>query len=679
MMRLFTGRSLRTTLVVLTSAVSALALLTVVAVTSITSRQQLQQSVLHDLASRNRGYVDTIATVLHDRATVIKAVRDDLELYESRGQMWVHIAARTGEKVFYGSSNPGVYAESFHRKLNAYLDSDQLSGPRMTPQIRSMLPLITIPGNSYGDGMKFFYIGARSKERNPRLRAYDEYQDSSLWVPDPRVDEPYSPFDRPWYVAGQEAGRDRVVFTEPYAERRTREALVSGGTSIKVEGTRGTLAAGLSIAPIIDTILGSSRTGSHISVFSHGTARGTRFVPSPPKYVYSTRDSSLGTDIRVYNDPAILTNPANRDIAALYDATQGRGEGVLEWTVAGEERLVAYNTVPMVRWKVFSSVAKDAAMADVVAAQNRNLMIAGAGLVVLVGLITLLVTRALRPLSTIRRELAAVADSGDLSTRTSVTTRDEVGQMAQAINAMLDNIAAPVRDLGDKVQRIAAGDLGADTRVAAKGDIATLVDGFNEMTRRLIELEATYRDASPLTGLPGGVTIELEVQRRIENGIPFAFCMFDLDDFKPFNDRYGYSRGNLVLKQTARLIQAALSRHGRDDDFVGHVGGDDFVVVAAPRRFEAICRDIITGFDDMIPQFYDAVDLENHGITSRDRRGEIRIFPLMSLSICAVLSDGVHPTDYIRVGEVAAELKARAKTLPGSNLMIDRRAYEASP
>lgn len=668
------GRSIRNTLVLLTGSVVIVVFLIVIMVTSNNSRSQLRQSVLHDLQSRNDGYVHTISSVFHDRATILLAVRDELEWYDTRGQMWVHIAALTGEKVFDDTPRGRIYAQSFRRKLAAYRRGDELSDARLTPQLRKMLATVTAPGNKFGDGMKFFYIGVRSTDPDPTMRRYDEYQDSSLWVPDARVDAPYSPFERPWYLAGQAAGRHRVVFTEPYAERRTKEALVSGGTFITVDGTRGTLAAGISIKPIMDALLRSfNQRDAQITIFSRGTERDTAFVPARPKYIYSSRDDALGDRVRTYDDPDLMENPSHRDIARLYDATRGRGSGVVEWTIAGERRLVAFATVPEVGWKLLTSVSEKDTMAHADAAQRRDILISLIGLAALLALIWFVVRRTLAPLETIRGELHEIAATGDLAKRTTVRSRDEVGQMAGAINQMLDNTAGPVRELSRKVQRIAQGDLRGDTHVAAKGDIARLVDGFNEMTRRLIELEATYRDASPLTGLPGGVSIELEVQRRLDQGVPFAFCMFDLDNFKPFNDRYGYSRGNLVLKQTARLIQSALAQHGGRDDFVGHIGGDDFVVVAATTRFEAICLSTAEGFDAMIHDFYDAADLEHGGITATDRHDRHTTFPVMTMTICAVNSETSGVSDYIRVGEIAAELKATGKAMEGSNLVIDRR------
>lgn len=666
--------SLKQQIILWAGGLIALVFLGVIIYTSINFKNKLEQTIYHDLATKNQGYTYTISSIFKDKATIILSLRDDLELYETRGQMWVHLAVHTGEIVFDDPLHGTIYRESFLKKLETYKKNGQLSADKLTPQIQKMLNNITTRKNAYGEGMKFFYIGVAAPNHDEQLQEYDQYQDSSLWVPDARVDAPYDPLIRPWYIAGQEAGRSRVVFTEPYAERRTKEALVSGATAITVEGVQGTLAGGISIKPIMDALLQISHENAHITIFSKGTQKQTIYVSTPPKYIYSSRDAKLGEGFKAYNDAEIIKAPINRDIMKLYEATQDSDSGVLEWIINGEKRLVAYNTVPDVGWKVFSSVSEEHTMADAIAVQYKNSLISIMGLGVLLFVISVILKKSLQPLNAISQELMDLAKTGDLSKRISISSQDEVGQMANAINEMLDNTAGPVRELGKIVKKIAEGNLKTDINIFAKGDIAQLVTSFTEMTKRLIEFEEVHRDASPLTGLPGGVTIEITVQRHIEQGVPFAFCLFDLDNFKPFNDRYGYSRGNLVLKQTAKWIQEALKTYGGDNDFVGHIGGDDFVVVAAPGRFKVICESVIAAFDAMIQDFYDEKDRLSGSIVSQDRRGNMKIFPIMTLTICAVNSQHSKLKDYIRVGEIAAELKTYAKTFQGSNLVIDKRA-----
>jgi GGDEF domain-containing protein len=210
-------------------------------------------------------------------------------------------------------------------------------------------------------------------------------------------------------------------------------------------------------------------------------------------------------------------------------------------------------------------------------------------------------------------------------------------------------------------------------KVTSRDELEDLSRSFNEMAERLIKLEEAYKDASPLTGLPGGIAIETIVKQLIERGEPFAFCMMDLDNFKPFNDRYGYARGNTVIKMTAEIIQKVSRESGSATDFVGHIGGDDFVLIADTERFEDECRKIIEEFDGRIGGQYDPQDLKNGGILSVSRQGERMTFPVMTISIAAINSRKTLVHNYIEVGEIIAELKKFAKKASISNLVIDRR------
>jgi diguanylate cyclase (GGDEF)-like protein len=210
-------------------------------------------------------------------------------------------------------------------------------------------------------------------------------------------------------------------------------------------------------------------------------------------------------------------------------------------------------------------------------------------------------------------------------------------------------------------------------KVKSHDELGDLSGAFNEMADRLTKLEEAYKDASPLTRLPGGIAIENTVMHRIERKKPFAFCMMDLDNFKPFNDRYGYGRGNSVIKMTAEIIQQVTEECGDETDFVGHIGGDDFALIANPERFEEQCYKIIEEFDRRIVKHYDEEDLAQKCILSVSRQGEQLTFPIMTISIAAInsLKSKVH--NYIEVGEIIAELKKYAKKFSASNLVIDRR------
>lgn len=674
-MNRFQNNSLKRKIILWIGCLTTLVFIIIIALISASFKNSLEKSIYTDVATRNTGYAHTLYSIFKDKADIILSLRDDLEFYDTLGQMWVHLAAHSGEKIFTDPDHASVYTESFNNKLEAYKKNGQLSPDKLTPQIQKMLDNIGTKKNAYWGGIKFFYIGIPVQNSDKTLEAYDQYQDSSLWVPDPRVDGPYNPLIRPWYLAGQEAGRAAVVFTEPYGERRTHEALTSGGTVIHVNGVRGTFAAAISIKPVMDELLKTFHENSNIVIFSKGIEKATDYVAAPPKYIYCNQNPLLGERFSAYNDESIINIPLNRDLMHLYEATRSSLSGVLAWVLDGEERIVAYDTVPGIGWKIFSSISKKDKMAEAVVAQYKIIIIAAIGVIGLLLIISITVSQALLPVDQISRELREIAETGDLGKRATVMTDDEIGQISKDINAMLDNTAAPVKELGDKVKKIAHGDQANEIVVKAKGDIANLVTSFNQMASRLIEFEATFRDASPLTGLPGGVTIENVVQGRINAKTPFAFCMFDLDNFKPFNDRYGYSRGNLVIKHTAKVIQDAVKAHGSDGDFIGHIGGDDFVVVSTLDCFRTICNAAAKRFDSSIVDYYDDADRQAGFIASKNRRGEAMTFPIMTLSICGVSSENHPLDDYIRVGELAAEMKSYAKTKSrqGSSFIVDQR------
>jgi diguanylate cyclase (GGDEF)-like protein len=183
-------------------------------------------------------------------------------------------------------------------------------------------------------------------------------------------------------------------------------------------------------------------------------------------------------------------------------------------------------------------------------------------------------------------------------------------------------------------------------------------------------------DANPLTRLPGNTTILFETTARIENGQPFALAYLDIDNFKSFNDRYGYGRGDEVLVVACRILTTVVGELAGPEGFAGHVGGDDFVFMSRPEVIDAICQTVIKRFDLVIPDFYDRDDRIRGYIDSVDRRGNHDQFPVMSLSIAVVTNKHrpiAHPGD---VSKIASELKKRAKALKGSVYVKDQRERE---
>ncbi len=193
--------------------------------------------------------------------------------------------------------------------------------------------------------------------------------------------------------------------------------------------------------------------------------------------------------------------------------------------------------------------------------------------------------------------------------------------------------------------------------------------------RVMMHIRRYIRDseASPLTGLPGNRAIEENIVDRIRRGTKFAVAYVDLDDFKAYNDKYGFHRGSEVIKMTARCIVEAVEKYGDETDFIGHIGGDDFIVVTDMVKAHLICQETIRLFDTRIPAFYDLEDRERGFIVSRERSGKISRFPIMTLSI-AVVHNTYRVIDHPgKVAQIAAELKKYAKSLRGSVYVFDRR------
>ncbi len=207
-------------------------------------------------------------------------------------------------------------------------------------------------------------------------------------------------------------------------------------------------------------------------------------------------------------------------------------------------------------------------------------------------------------------------------------------------------------------------------------DYVTKPFGPQELLARVrAKIRRVDADASlsPLTRLPGNLAIEAEIRRRIAEGRPFAVLYLDLDNFKAFNDAYGFAHGDEAIQLLAHDASEAVHQQGSSGDFVGHIGGDDFVIVAEPVNAETIARSVIDAFDAGIRSLYSAQDLRQGYIETRDRRGTLNRFPIMTVSIAIVTNERRSFESYGQVGEAAAELKRYVKGIAGSNFVKDQR------
>lgn len=194
---------------------------------------------------------------------------------------------------------------------------------------------------------------------------------------------------------------------------------------------------------------------------------------------------------------------------------------------------------------------------------------------------------------------------------------------------------------------------------------------------RLLRRHAEDLAASPLTLLPGGATLKFETARRLARGGPLALLYADIDRFKAYNDAYGYFRGDAVLRGTAAVLEQALKAAGGPDDFLGHIGGDDFVLLSEPSRAEDLAREAASLFDAALPSFYHAEDLARGSVTVVSRQGREEAVDLVSLSIAIVSNERRSFDHAAEISDVAASVKKALKHRAGpraSAWLKDRRS-----
>lgn len=238
---------------------------------------------------------------------------------------------------------------------------------------------------------------------------------------------------------------------------------------------------------------------------------------------------------------------------------------------------------------------------------------------------------------------------------------------AQALTAAVPIVMLTAKSLSaDKVVGLTAG---ADDYIVKPFDTLELVARVRTTLRR----SADNRAVSPLTGLPGNHRIDVEIASRAASAAPYAVCHVDLDEFKSFNDAYGFLRGDDLLLTLSGCLQEAAAEEGEPAVFVGHVGGDDFVVVCTPDQAEPLCSRLLGAFDAAVPGFYDPEDVDRGFLEVTDRRGELRRHPLVTVSIGVAIFTG-GDRDHRAVVAAASEMKGVAKTQAGSVIAVDRRA-----
>jgi len=237
----------------------------------------------------------------------------------------------------------------------------------------------------------------------------------------------------------------------------------------------------------------------------------------------------------------------------------------------------------------------------------------------------------------------------------------------------LKTVLIPLRKLTEATRQIATGDLEVRVPIVGEDELGLLASSFNEMSVALKNMSDEAKGANPLTGLPGNISIARHIDDCLKASKAICVLYCDLDNFKAYNDKYGFTKGDEAILYTKNTLLEVSKKVPMGEIFVGHEGGDDFVVVCDYDSWEKYAETFVTSFDRGIYQFYNAADARNGFIESINRQGQRQRFPLMSISI-AVVSNRVRPFQrHAEMIQVAAELKKYVKSMDGSCYAIDRR------
>jgi diguanylate cyclase (GGDEF)-like protein len=221
----------------------------------------------------------------------------------------------------------------------------------------------------------------------------------------------------------------------------------------------------------------------------------------------------------------------------------------------------------------------------------------------------------------------------------------------------------------DKLEGFA---IGADDYIVKPFDTPELLARVRGVLRRSREM----KDESPLTGLPGNVRVQEEIEEKVASAGAFALMFVDLDNFKAFNDHYGFARGDEVIQHLGRVMGEVIEDFAPGESFVGHLGGDDFVVVVPPETAAVIAETVVQRFDELVADHYDAEDRERGWIEVLNRRGEPQRFGPLTISIGVASTERRSFAHFAEVLSVATEMKNFTKDTPGSSWAIDRRTVD---
>jgi len=226
-----------------------------------------------------------------------------------------------------------------------------------------------------------------------------------------------------------------------------------------------------------------------------------------------------------------------------------------------------------------------------------------------------------------------------------------------------------VTGVGEKRTKLKGLSMGIDDYLVKPVDTDELIARI----RMILKRNKQVLDTNPLSKLPGNPSIQARVEREIQKNLPFAVLYLDLNNFKAYNDTYGFEAGDRVLKATANLLVKLTIQNETSEDFIGHIGGDDFIVVTKFDNSEPLAKRIVTAFDEIAPSFYSAADKARGHIVATDRQGNIKKFPFLSIAIGIVHNSTRPLNSFAQVSNIGTELKKGAKGSDKSHYIMDRR------
>lgn len=263
--------------------------------------------------------------------------------------------------------------------------------------------------------------------------------------------------------------------------------------------------------------------------------------------------------------------------------------------------------------------------------------------------------------------------TGDAYQFTLLFTLIGISLSAPVSVAVILSIHRSVRALKEAIREISEGSFEHQPDLSGNDEFSQLANDFNRMGRKLRDLEQIRLDANPLTRLPGNLAIDREIEERINNRTNFSHLYIDLDNFKAYSDRYGYKAGSDVLAQVGEMVLQTVHELGSTADLIGHIGGDDYVVISTPELAEPLAKKLIAEFEKLAPSFYNAEDRQAGAFVGKDRYGIERTFPLMTISIAVNFSDQYEYPSRLAISQDCARLKEYLKIQEGSNYMLERR------